>query len=196
MSQVMGLPAAFHVLLQMASSPSIRMLGRLAASSRSRSVARTRISVPSLKRRAVSRTTAKASGSSSSRTSSMSFTMRSSRRSISLYFSSRCWMSMPGSSSIARRRASTWSRSACTFSAIRRLNSSVRCRSSLLDRRSNLGYSSFTRATRGCTSFRSRCCLSPKTFLKIDAIMGAVLAGACAALRPKLPRGSGQGRQR
>ncbi len=68
----------------MASSPSMRMAsGRLMASARSSSVARTRSSLLSEKRRAVSFTMANASGRISSSTSSICFTLCSSSLSIS-----------------------------------------------------------------------------------------------------------------
>ncbi len=83
MSHVIGVPAASQELFQMAFSPSIRTLSRFAAISRSRSFAVTVISLFSVKRRAVSFITAKASGSSSSSTSSICPNVFSSSLSIS-----------------------------------------------------------------------------------------------------------------
>ena len=82
MSHVTGVPAACQVFFQMALLPSITTLSRLEAISRSRSLAVTITSAFSLKRRAVSFITAKASGRISSNTSSISFTACSSSLSI------------------------------------------------------------------------------------------------------------------
>ncbi|MNE69449.1 hypothetical protein D3C80_1651740 [compost metagenome] len=62
MSQVISFPAAFHLLAQTALSPSIVMYDFVAENSRSFAVAVTSICEFSLKRRAVSFTTEKASG--------------------------------------------------------------------------------------------------------------------------------------
>ena len=122
-------PAAFHWLAQYARSPSMRTKSRAAARSRSMSVAATSTSPSAENRRAVSFSTAKASGITSSRISSRPASMSFSKPSIWSYKTSLASKDIAG---LAATCAFSWSDSETrpsTWARIRERRSRLRSRS-------------------------------------------------------------------
>ena len=170
MFQMVSLPPALQWLRYMALSPSMLTKSFIVASLRSKSVAVTSTVSFSVKRRAVSFTMAKASGSISSSTTSflsrISFSSLSMRLKISSRFSSSVCSTEAFNSSI-------FLRSSAVASFILSFNTTVRARSSSLLREDIEGYTSLIFCTQGCISRISRLALLPNILLinSINPIM-------------------------